>query len=106
MSLLAEDLLKNRSISDLKNVVTQLQIDSEQKKAELQGMVGSQYHEFIQSADKIAEMRKHSEAILSNLKSFTESKAQLIENVSVLLNQDKTVQNESVEIDFNEFLKG
>src|SRR5437868_4833843 len=57
MTSLAEDLLKTRTIPELRDRVNQLDKESNAKKTELQLMVGSKYHDFIQSADMINEMR-------------------------------------------------
>lgn len=57
MTSLAEDLLKTRTIPELRDRVNQLEKESNAKKTELQLMVGSKYHDFIQSADMINEMR-------------------------------------------------
>ncbi|RYG61722.1 hypothetical protein EON64_18380, partial [archaeon] len=66
-SSLADDLLKSRSVSELRSLVFSLQSDANEKKAELQSMVGSQYQEFLQSADRIATMHSESVDIVQSL---------------------------------------
>eukprot|EP00981_Chlorochromonas_danica_P008066 scaffold1962_cov180-Ochromonas_danica.AAC.1 len=85
MSSLADDLLRSRSLGDLRELVYTLQVEADGKKSELQSMVGSQYQEFIQSADRIALMQKQSQEVLemlSLLEKFTEA---AIGNVGVLM---------------------
>lgn len=70
MTSLADDLLRNRPISDLRVLIKQLHDDGEEKKRELRRMVGSQYHEFIQSADNLAGMHTQSQQMLAVLDKF------------------------------------
>jgi hypothetical protein len=82
---LAEELLKSRSINELKSLVQQLKDDGEAKQTELQGMVGSQYLEFIQSADKILDMTSRSSSIVNNLTDFWNCNANLTNQVDKLM---------------------
>jgi uncharacterized protein Yka (UPF0111/DUF47 family) len=82
---LAEELLKTRSINELKTLVQQLQDDGEAKQTELQGMVGSQYLEFIQSADKILDMTHRSSCIVNNLTDFWKCNTSLTNQLDQLM---------------------
>jgi hypothetical protein len=84
---LADDLLKSRTIADLRNLIQGLRHDAERKRSELQSMVGSQYHEFIQSADKIAKMDGESKMLTQCLLNFWVHHQQVIQNVNLLLGQ-------------------
>lgn len=109
MTTLADDLLKTRSISDLRVLIKQLHKDAEDKKSELRSMVGSQYQTFIQSADKIADMHTQSKELLTSLDQFWERNQDFVGQVQSFLEQDaktpvgeipkpsKTVQKVSLE---------
>lgn len=84
---LADDLLKSRTIGDLRSLIQGLRNDAQSKRSELQSMVGSQYHEFIQSADKIAKMDEQSKTLTASLDKFWSQNQQVIQNVNRLLGQ-------------------
>ena len=66
----AQELLKTRSIPELRDLVQTLEKDAVSKVTELQAMVGSKYHDFIQSADAIAKMQGKSEYLEGNINGF------------------------------------
>jgi hypothetical protein len=84
MTSLAEDLLKSRGIHELKLLVLDLSNEAEKKKLELQRTVGSQYREFIQSADKIIEMKQQSQSVIKNLEDFWECNHKMTQNASFI----------------------
>ena len=86
MTTLADDLLRSRTIPELRDLVNSLEKDSKSKKTELQHMVGSKYHDFIQSADKIALMKEKSTALEKQIVIFWESNEQLLKKASTILN--------------------
>lgn len=88
MSALAEDLLKTRSISELRSLIQQMHKEAEDKKADLRSMVGSQYQEFIQSADKISEMRHQSKALVQVLEDFWSKNQAFASHVQNFVSQD------------------
>lgn len=81
MTSLADDLLRNRPISDLRVLIKQLHDDGEEKKRELRRMVGSQYHEFIQSADNLAGMHAQSQQMLYVLDKFWKQRDSFVKEV-------------------------
>jgi CHASE3 domain sensor protein len=87
MTSLADDLLKSRTIPELRDLISTLEKDANGKKTELQQMVGSKYHDFIQSADKIAEMKTKSDLIERQIVNFWECNQDLILKAQDLLNQ-------------------
>ena len=93
MTSLADDLLKSRSISDLRSLIHDLRRDGEGKRTELQSMVGSQYHEFIQSADKISGMNEQSRQLVEKLGEFWTQNQQVINHVNTLLGQKNKFQH-------------
>ena len=52
----ADQLLRQNSLPELRNYCETLEKDALMKAGELKMMVGSRYHDFIQSADAIATM--------------------------------------------------
>ena len=66
-----DNLLKSKSISELRELVQNLRAKSGSKKEELQLMVGSKYHEFIQSADTIATMKEDTHRLEMKLRGFS-----------------------------------
>jgi hypothetical protein len=84
MTSLAEDLLKSRGIHELKLLVFDLSNEAERKKLELQRTVGSQYREFIQSADKIIEMKQQSQSVIKYLEDFWECNHKMTQNASFI----------------------
>jgi len=89
MSSLADDLLKSRTIPELKNLVITLKNEYNNKKSELQAMVGSKYHDFIQSADKISAMKDVSVVFDEKITSFNKLINEVIHTVHGLL--DSTI---------------
>jgi len=79
----ADELLKSRSIPELRQLVKTLETDAVSKVSELQHMVGSKYHDFIQSADAIATMQQKSEQFEGNLGQII----QLAQDVTVRTNE-------------------
>jgi hypothetical protein len=63
----ASDLLASHSIHELRALVESLQKDCGSKKSELQMMVGSKYHDFIESADAISNMHTAADAVGNNI---------------------------------------
>jgi hypothetical protein len=88
MTTLADDLLKNKPIADLRVLIKQLNKDAEDKKTELRSMVGSQYHQFIQSADKISEMHDQSKVLLASLDQFWERNQDFVSQMQRFLHKD------------------
>lgn len=86
MTSLADDLLRTRTIPEIRELVVSLERDADGKKTELQHMVGSKYHDFIQSADKIASMREKSVALERQIKSFWEVNEKLVTQAKTILN--------------------
>lgn len=85
MTSLADDLLRSRTIPELRELVYSLEKDSGSKKTELQHMVGSKYHDFIQSADKIASMKEKSILIEQQIQQFWNSNQQLLAKAQTIL---------------------
>ena len=82
---MADELLKSNSIVELRDLVYSLEKDAEGKKTELQHMVGSKYHDFIQSADKISKMKSSSKKVEGMITDFWSQNADLIAKVQKLL---------------------
>jgi hypothetical protein len=78
----ADDLLRTKSIYDLRSLVASLESSATAKKSELQYTVGSKYHEFIESADAISDMFKKAHSIEQNLQHFPEFTQQIISLMS------------------------
>ena len=95
MSSLAEDLLKSRTIPELKNLVITLKNEYNNKKSELQAMVGSKYHDFIQSADKISCMKDVSVVFDDKINSFNKIINEVIHTVHGLLEHSSTIISSS-----------
>jgi len=81
----AEDLLKQHSIPELRLLQEKLHKEASGKKQELQSMVGSRYHDFIQSADAITVMRNKSELMGEKLTSFQRCSSELVVATNKLL---------------------
>ena len=86
MTSLAEDLLKTRTIPELRDRVNQLEKESNAKKTELQLMVGSKYHDFIQSADMINEMRGQVTLVEQQIERLWKCNQDLVQRGHNLLN--------------------
>eukprot|EP01035_Chromulina_nebulosa_P065179 gene65179-89173_t len=68
--VIGSDILGKHTIPELRNLVGVLQDDCKNKKNELQLMVGSKYHDFIDSADLVASMQQKSSLISSRFEEF------------------------------------
>ena len=106
MTSLAEDLLKSRAIVELRTLIHDLRRDAEGKRSELQSMVGSQYHEFIQSADKISGMNEQSKQLVEKLADFWQQNQQVINHVNQLLGQKNKLQHVVEISDAEKLLEG
>ena len=71
METSAAKLIQSHGIEDLRYMMDELSAKAESKKEELQLMVGSKYHEFIQSADAITVMKNHAEDVNKKLRTFS-----------------------------------
>ena len=89
----ADELLKTRTIPELRDLVYSLENDGNSKITELQVMVGSKYHDFIQSADAIAAMQQKSEFLESNLCRFLQLSEEIVLKTKDLLS--RTVDSQS-----------
>ena len=89
MTSLAENLLRTRAIADLSVAVDNLNHEAINKKSELQKMVGSQYNQFILSADKIIEMKNASTQLLIKLEDSYRLNKELSGNLRRLFHSDK-----------------
>lgn len=92
----ADELLRTRSIPELRDLVNSLENDGNSKITELQVMVGSKYHDFIQSADAIAAMQSKSEFLESNLCRFLKLSQDVVTKTRDLLS--RTVDNNGSDI--------
>lgn len=81
----ADDLLRTRKIPELRSYILTLEKESAAKQSELQHMVGSKYHDFIQSADAIATMQIKAQQLDSSLQSFWESSQDAMKHTKKLL---------------------
>jgi hypothetical protein len=81
----SEELLKESSINELRELVYSLNDQAGSKREELQLMVGSKYHEFIQSADAISSMKDDASKIGSKLDLFSGNCDDLIKKTKSLL---------------------
>lgn len=81
----ASELLATHSISELRSLVQTLQSECGSKKSELQMMVGSKYHDFIESADAISSMYNASDAVGRNISDLSSLGKQVIEKSLALL---------------------
>lgn len=82
-----EDLLKNYSIPELRELVVTIEAEANAKQTELQHMVGSKYHDFIQSADLITNMQRQAQELEDKLKSFWDSSKILLDKTQDLLDR-------------------
>lgn len=62
--------IKSQNISNLKSFVLSLESESFSKKSELQQVVGSKYHDFIQSGHHIESMHEFSKNIETSVLQF------------------------------------
>lgn len=89
-STLADELLKTRTISELRDLCYSLSQEALNKQTDLQSMVGGQYREFIQSADKIAKMYEQTKEIKDNLNLVFQENDKLCSHLSLLLQNKNT----------------
>lgn len=92
MTTLADDLLRTRTIPELRDLVNSLEKDSSAKRTELQLMVGSKYHDFIQSADKIASMKEKSTMLEQQIDSFWKATDKLVSQAKTVLDYSQPEQ--------------
>ena len=85
----AEEFLRSKDVLDLRRLVLELDGQASSKKAELQTMVGSKYHDFIQSADSIKNMQVKAEEMNAKLGTFLQSSQTLVSRTEELLLQTK-----------------
>ena len=85
--MIVDELLRQHSIPELREIVVSLERDALSKKTELQHMVGSKYHDFIQSADLIADMHQKIEEMESKLGEFWKSSQSLVAKTYDLLSR-------------------
>jgi hypothetical protein len=91
LSLNGEDLLGSHTIPELREIVASLEQESHSKKTELQCMVGSKYHDFIESADAIADMHARTQEMEAKLGEFWVLSQSLVSKTYDLLSRtDKT----------------
>lgn len=98
MTSLADDLLRSRTIPELRDLVNSLERDSLAKRTELQHMVGSKYHDFIQSADKISLMKDKSAALEKQINSFWAANEKLVEQSKKIVNFSQPEQQRMKQI--------
>ena len=104
MNLSAEDLLRTKSIFELRQLVEKLNQTAQSKQSELQQMVGSKYHDFIQSADSIAAMKEKLTSVESHLVKFWDYADQVVQNSNRLL--QPTVSLTTSDQDFTSKVSG
>ena len=83
--LSADDLLRTRGVPELRQLVESLEANALGKKSELQQMVGSKYHDFIQSADSIKSMREYTGGMEDKLGAFFLMSQDLVQKTQDLL---------------------
>lgn len=73
-SLALEDLLSSKSVDSLKLSIEQFHSTANEKKKELQGMVGSEYHLFVKSAKDVSNIREKTEIVIKRLHNLSTKK--------------------------------
>lgn len=73
-SIALEDLLSSKTVDSLKLSIEQFDSTANEKKKELQGMVGSEYHLFVKSAKDVANIREKSEIVIKRLHNLSTKK--------------------------------
>lgn len=71
--------VKSQNISNLKSFVLSLEAESSGKQSELQQVVGSKYHDFIQSGHHIESMHEYSKSIEKSVLQFDSHSRSLLE---------------------------
>lgn len=98
----SDELLRSKSIQELRLLARQLEVSVENQQNELRELVGSKYYDFIQSADAISDMyvkAKETELGLSKFLPQTQDviiKTQSLlqhSTQSVITNDSKTARN-------------
>eukprot|EP01031_Cornospumella_fuschlensis_P046366 gene46366-56777_t len=84
-SSLADDLLKSRGVSELRSLVQSLQNEADEKKQGLQSMVGSQYQQFLQSADRISTMHTESVDIVQSLEQLQQQLRKSVQSAAFVV---------------------
>jgi hypothetical protein len=78
MDVSMEELVQTKSVDELRVIAAQVQREADTRQKELQLMVGSRYHEFIESADTISGMHKQSITLVTDLEDFMKACATLV----------------------------
>ena len=94
--LSAEDLLRTSPVPELRKLVLDLDKEASSKKTELQLMVGSKYHDFIQSADSIRGMQEKAEEMQTKLGTFLHSSQDLVASTEELLLRTKKAKPKKI----------
>lgn len=81
----ASELLATHSIRELRQLVESLQSDCGSKQTELQIMVGSKYHDFIESADAISSMHVAADSVGKSIAALSSLGKDVIEKSLALL---------------------
>ena len=100
------DLLGTHSIPELRQLVGDIEKDAVNKKNDLQLMVGSKYHDFISSADRISEMKSETEYIENQLISVIQANQSVVTSCQHLLSLtlgESNADSESKDSKFNSF---
>ena len=79
------DLLATHSIPELRQLVGSIEKDSFARKNDLQLMVGSKYHDFISSADRISEMKSETVYIDNQLGVVITANRKVLQSCQYLL---------------------
>ena len=88
----AEELLRTRTVPELREICQRLEVEAAQKQRELQTMVGSKYRDFIQSTDAIDFMNQRAVTATRSLDSFWTRGQELIENIHRLYSDASAAQ--------------
>ncbi len=105
MRVSADDLLKTRPVPELRDMVNSLALDADNKQIELQLMVGSKYHDFIESADAISLMKDSTQFINNKLKSFEILSLELLEKTKLFMSQNNENNNQEHKRTYSSFKK-
>eukprot|EP01035_Chromulina_nebulosa_P017661 gene17661-23248_t len=94
MSLSADELLRSEPISSLRSLVISLNNEFNSKQDELRQMVGSKYHDFIESNDAIVAMAYSSHSALNIVNNLPQLSQTMLDKTFVML-QSVEVSEES-----------
>ncbi|CAM9161784.1 unnamed protein product [Discosporangium mesarthrocarpum] len=86
--VLADRALEHMSVGEARDLLRQLTSQVSQKQTELQLMVGSRYHELIESADSIVSMKDTAEEVMGLLQSFPEEHSYMKKQVPTSVDPD------------------